>query len=136
MSLQVKLEACLHALGIDPEAVDWHHEPPLGLRPYEEATGLWTPDANDPKHIVPLAREAHKARFAADNREVKKTARIVKKYNSRGYDFLTPSLLEIADDALHGVDWVDVAESVTRTLYKDMKRKIPSRPFPKRKHDK
>lgn len=79
MPLSVKLAAALLALGIDPDAVDWHHEPPLGIRPFDPATGKWTPDANDPRHIVPMARADHKARTPADQSRVAKTTRQEKK---------------------------------------------------------
>lgn len=75
MPLKVKLDAALIALGLDPEHVDFHHDPALGLRPYDEETGKWTPDANDPKHIVPLAKDAHKDRYSGDRQAIDRTRR-------------------------------------------------------------
>ncbi len=75
MPVTVQRDAALIALGLDPANVDWHHEPALGIRPYDEETGKWAPDANDPRHIVPLAREAHAARYSKDRHAVDKTRR-------------------------------------------------------------
>lgn len=75
MPVSVQRDAALIALGLDPANIDWHHEPALGIRPYDAETGKWTPDANDPRHIVPLAREAHAARYTKDRQAVDKTRR-------------------------------------------------------------
>lgn len=61
MSVSTKLQACLILLGFAPgERVDWDHFPALGLRDFDEATGKYTPDANDPKFIRPLGYDDHK----------------------------------------------------------------------------
>ena len=67
MSLGVKLAACLIRLGIDPEDVEWDHDPALAMRPIDPATGDTIPPANDPKHIVPLASARHKAKTFGDH---------------------------------------------------------------------
>lgn len=59
MPLAVKLAAALHALGLDPSAVDFDHDPALGLRPRDPETGDTIPPANDWRHIVPRDRRAH-----------------------------------------------------------------------------
>jgi hypothetical protein len=78
MSLRVKLDAALLALGLDPAGVDWHHQPALQLRPYEDRDGVryYTPDANDPRYIVPMGRPAHDERYAFDRHEIDKTRRL------------------------------------------------------------
>ena len=75
MPLSVKLDAALYALGLEPGNVDWHHEPSLGIRPYDPETGKWIPDANDPRHIVPLAKDTHKTQTTVDRKAIDKTRR-------------------------------------------------------------
>jgi hypothetical protein len=62
MPLGVKLAAALHQLGLFGVAVDFDHVPPLALRERDPATGRYTPDENDPRYIVPMARLAHRAK--------------------------------------------------------------------------
>jgi hypothetical protein len=78
MSLQVKLDAALIALGLDPASVEWHHQPALQLRPYEDRDGVrhYTPDENDPRYIVPMGKAAHSERYAFDRHEIDKTRRL------------------------------------------------------------
>ncbi len=59
MPLSVKLKAALIQLQLDPDNVDFDHAPPLALRTYDSKTGLYSPDANDPRYIQALSREAH-----------------------------------------------------------------------------
>lgn len=75
MPVSVQRDAALIALGLEPATVEWHHEPALGLRPYNAETGTWTPDANDPRHIIPYGKEAHKARYSEDRKAIDKTRR-------------------------------------------------------------
>lgn len=65
--LGVKVEACIRALGLDPAKVDWHHTPPLQLRPLNGAGTDYDPPQLDPRHIVPLARADHQ-RVTTDRR--------------------------------------------------------------------
>lgn len=63
MPLSVKLQAAILQLGLDPTAVDFDHDPALGLRVFDPATKTYTPDANDPKFITVRARsEDHKVK--------------------------------------------------------------------------
>lgn len=63
MPLSVKLQAAILQLGLDPDAVDFDHDPALGLRVFDEATRTYTPDANDPKFITVRARSGdHKVK--------------------------------------------------------------------------
>lgn len=64
MPLSVKLRAALIALGLDPDAIDFDHDPPLALRIWDEAAQDTRPPANDPRHIRPLARQVHRERTA------------------------------------------------------------------------
>jgi len=75
--LGVKLRSALIALGLDPDHVEWHHEPPLKLRPW---TGTdYDPPANDPAHIVPMAKVEHRERTAAaDIPAIAKVRRVTK----------------------------------------------------------
>jgi hypothetical protein len=56
MPLSVKLQAAVLQLGLDPNAVDFDHDPALGLRVFDATTKTYTPDANDPKFITVRAR--------------------------------------------------------------------------------
>ena len=78
MGLKVQRDSALWALGLDPENVDWHHDPILAARPIDSETGDTIPPANDPRHITPMAREAHKARTPTDIRTVAKVKRLEK----------------------------------------------------------
>lgn len=62
MPVGVKLAAALHALGLDPEAVDFDHAPSLAMRPIDPTTGDTIPPANDWRFIVPIARADHRAK--------------------------------------------------------------------------
>ena len=79
MSLRVQRDAALWALGLDPANVDFHHDPLLAARPIDPGTGDTIPPANDPRHITPMAREAHKARTPNDIKTVAKVKRLEKK---------------------------------------------------------
>lgn len=85
MSLGVKLKAALYALGLDPDDVDFDHQPALAMRPIDPATGDTIPPANDPKFIVPMARAAHKAKtfgnhvpLSGDVQKIRKLDRLEK----------------------------------------------------------
>lgn len=66
MSLAVKLRAAILQLGLDPDSIDWDHDPALGLRLYNKENGKYDPDANDPRFITVRARsrddEGHRAK--------------------------------------------------------------------------
>ena len=88
MPLRVKVAAALHALNLDPADVQWDHDPPLQLRVWDEKTKDTIPPANDPKHIVPRAAAAHraktngpatKARAQGDKTEIAKTRRLAER---------------------------------------------------------
>jgi len=79
MTLRVQRDAALWALGLDPANVDFHHDPLLAARPINPETGDTIPPANDPRHITPMAREAHKARTPQDIKTVAKVKRLEKK---------------------------------------------------------
>lgn len=56
----VKVQALLIILGFDPaRAIDWNHRPALGLREYDEDTGLYTPDELDPRYLEPRYADNH-----------------------------------------------------------------------------
>jgi len=115
MGLRVQRDAALHALGLDPALVEWHHEPPLAIRSYDDETGTYAPDANDPRHIVPMAKQAHKDRYGADRSAIDKTARNESKWRR--------FCAQIAAKA--GLD--DKPRDVKKH------RRIPSRPFQKQR---
>lgn len=87
MPLGVKLVACLLVMGLDPDDVDFDHQPALGLRHFDPATGKYSPDANDPRYIVPRLRADHKIKTngrgattrGSDKGEIAKTRRLEKR---------------------------------------------------------
>lgn len=98
MSISVKLKATLIALGLDPDHVDFDHDPPLALRFFDEETGTYQPDANDPKYIKPLDRAKHRdktggdlGQIAARKRADKALAEKVNKQAARRLGMSTPS---------------------------------------------
>jgi len=102
MPLGVKVKSALYALGIDPDDVEWDHNPPLALRRIDEETGEYIPAENDPRYIQPLSKEAHKRKtngtkstsYGSDKHEISKARRIAKggktrrgpKIPSQGFD--------------------------------------------------
>lgn len=85
MPLAVKLASALYALGIDPDDVDFDHDPALAMRPIDPETGDTIPPANSPRHIVPRPRAAHKAKtfgshvpLSGDVQKIKKLRRVEK----------------------------------------------------------
>lgn len=115
MPVSVQRDAALIALGLDPNDVEWHHQPALALRLIDIETGKYTPDANDPRYIVPLATKEHRERTAKiDIPQAAKTKR-----------------LEKAQEAFRAAM---VAKTTGDDPPRDVKRhRIPSRPFQKGK---
>jgi hypothetical protein len=66
MPVRVRLEAALIFAGLDPMAVDFDHDPALGLRPLNARGTDTVPPANDPRYIVPRARATHKQKTHGD----------------------------------------------------------------------
>lgn len=58
--ISVERDACLNALGLLGKNINYDHRPPLSHRPYDAATGLYTPDENDPKYLFPVLAEENK----------------------------------------------------------------------------
>ncbi len=84
MPLRVKLAAALRALGLDPDNVDWNHNPPIQLRRWDPETGDTDPPANDPRFIEPLDRAEHKTLTAKrDVPAIARTKRAEKKRAAR-----------------------------------------------------
>lgn len=59
---RVKLIAALAAMGLTIEEVEFDHDPALGIRRVNPATGDTIPPANDPKHIKMLLIADHKVK--------------------------------------------------------------------------
>lgn len=79
MSLSVKLEAALRALGMEPKTVEFQHDPPLGVRIWVPERNDYDPPENDPRYIVPMAKEDHREVTAKrDIPAIAKTKRLSK----------------------------------------------------------
>ena len=59
ISLAVKLSACLDALGLLGQEIEWEHTVPLGLRIFDPATGKYDPDEMDPRYLRPMGKADH-----------------------------------------------------------------------------
>lgn len=114
MPLMVKLEAALRALGLDPKDVEWQHEPPIAMRVWVPERGDYDPPENDPRYIRPMPKAEHREVTAKrDIPAIAKTKRLSRKHEELRRRMLEPD----AEPEPPG---------------KRGKRKIPSRPFPKR----
>ena len=67
MPLSVKLAACLDALGLLGEEIEWEHTIALGLRPYNPETKKYDPDEHDPRYIRPMRKPQHKLKTFGDH---------------------------------------------------------------------
>ena len=95
MPLSVKLDAALHALGLAGFAIQWDHQPPLGLREQiRDGDGnflRYEPDENDPRYIVPMIKDGHRLKTSgrkhdASNGDIHKIAK-VKRLNESQIEF-------------------------------------------------
>jgi hypothetical protein len=120
----VKLHAALYQLGLEPHAVELDHDPALALRPVDPETGDTIPPANDPKFLVWRTKADHKLKTTGrrgesklcdiSNGDIHRAAKV--KRIRRRIEQATPHEFG-AEAAPSGAP----------------KRKIPSRPFQKRK---
>ena len=88
MPLRVKLEAALRHAGMDPENIEWDHDPALQLRRWDPdangGKGDTIPPANDPRFITPRERENHDEKTRRrDVPEIARTKRLEKKRAAR-----------------------------------------------------
>ena len=138
--LGVRLEACLLLLGLDPADVEWHHSIPLGLRPVNDAGDDYDPPQLDPKYIVPMESAAHAVQtdgvphqpLSGDKSRIAKAKRLERKRPPVGLkegDTVTVSGFE-------RFGFRDGSALVVTSARPKPKRKIPSRPFQKRKKEK
>lgn len=65
MGVSTKLDAALHRLGLFGLEIEWNHSPPLGMRDQirdEDGNFIrYEPDENDPRYIVPMIKDEHRA---------------------------------------------------------------------------
>lgn len=57
ISLSVKLDACLDALGLLGKPIHWHHSPALSHRPRNAADTDYEPAELDPRYLRPVLAE-------------------------------------------------------------------------------
>jgi hypothetical protein len=128
--MRVQRDACLLAFGMQPDQVEFHHNPPIELRPLNEDGTDTVPPMNDPRHIEPMLSEAHKREtfgdpaipLSGDVSKIAKTKRLEKK---------TERFNLAAQVKLLGAD------SLLPPGYRPKRswpkgRKMQSRPFPER----
>lgn len=74
MSVSVKLNAALNALGLLGMTIEFDHQPPLAFRERvvnEEGEVIgYIPDENDPRYIVPMIRDAHREKTNGKKHDV------------------------------------------------------------------
>ena len=64
--MRAQRDAALWALRLDPANTEFNHDPPIELRPLNDAGTDTVPPMNDPRHIVPMSKEAHKKETFGD----------------------------------------------------------------------
>jgi len=117
--VSVERDAALIKAGLDPNNVQWDHNPPLAMRSYDEDTGLYDPDENDPRFLVPMSKKDHAAKTHGKNHDVSdgdihKIAK-VKRLRKKLLVKLKPNAFEAG------------------YAKPKPKRKLQSRPFPKKR---
>ena len=119
--LRVKLEAALLQLGLDPETAELHHNPPLALREVGKDGRIY-PGPNNPGYLQWLAPADHKRRTFGLGGE--------KRITTAGSD-----IGNIAKGKRLAKEEVEFRKRLQATLVQSPKpkRRIPSRPFPKRR---
>ncbi len=119
--LKVERDACLLALGLNPDNFIMDHQPPLAMRDYDEATGLYEPAENDPRYMVPLSPKANATKTYGKKHDVSDgdIHKIAKAKRIRQRELLRTAAGEPTS----------VLEAATSS--KPRKFKIPSRPMPK-----
>ena len=130
MPLKVKLEALLiHGAVYDADGrqvtdltlIQWDHCPAVMQREYDALTNDTIPPVNDPRFIVPRAVEVHRKKTAEkDIPEIAKTKRLSDEQRA----FRGRLLAKGGSDGLARSCWPERTERA-------IKRKIPSRSFPK-----
>ena len=118
--LRIKLEAALLQLGLDPETAELDHEPALALR--ERSGGQYIPDANDPLFLRWRDWQDHARKTYGRGGE--------KRITTAGSD-----IGNIAKGKRLAKEEVEFRKRLQATLVQSPKpkRRIPSRPFPKRR---
>jgi hypothetical protein len=125
--MRTQRDACLIALGLDPTNVHFHHEPPLVCRPLNADGTDTDPPQLDPRHIIPMASQAHKARTPGDLKTGAKVKRLEKAEAAH-----RARLIEKAQPGFGA--WLD--DIIEERFPKPKRRKIPSRQFPSKGHRK
>lgn len=147
MSLRVKLDAALIALGLDPRATQFDHDPALGLRPLNEDGTDTVPPQLDPKHIVPRSTPAHRTKTTGtppgqkvvhvangDQHKIAKAARLERARRAdlaEGRFGYTTVRLDTKDGQGIVSEYQPVTAKAKRVAFPPG-RKMQSRPFPKK----
>lgn len=71
IGLKDQLHAALYQLGLEPHECQLDHDPALGLRVYDEATGDTIPPASDPRYLVWRPKAEHKLKTTGRKGESK-----------------------------------------------------------------
>ncbi len=120
--VMVKLHAALRQLGLEPHEAELDHDPALALRPIDPETGDTVPPANDPRYLVWRPKAEHLAKTTGRRGE------------SRLGDQANGDIQRAAKvKRLQRKHAAPVQPEEQPPPAKRWKRKIPSRPFQKRK---
>jgi hypothetical protein len=104
--LKVQRDAAIIQLGLDPAMAQLDHDPALGLRHFDQATGRYTPDANDPHHLKWRSKEEHRAKtsgrkgekrstsYGSDQHAIAKLRRLTPEQEDVRRRILAPNVLE------------------------------------------
>lgn len=124
---RIKLLVALRRFGLSISDVQFDHYPALALRPHNDLTGDTIPPANDPEYINMLLVEEHRIKTYGPGGE--------KRITTAGSDSHAIAKVRRLAPAKSDFDRRVLAKSTDgdRPSETQPKRKIPSRPFPKRK---
>ena len=79
MGLAVKLRAAIRQLGLDPERVEFDHDPPIQARVWDPESNDTKPPANDPRYITIRSKEDHDEKTnRKDKPAIAKTKRLAR----------------------------------------------------------
>lgn len=99
-------------LGHMPKGMQLDHDPALVLREFNEETGKYTPDANDPAYLIYREPRDHLQKTVGRKADAEKTV------TTKGSDI-----------------WLKTKFARLERKTTKRKAKIPSRPFPKQKRN-
>lgn len=125
--LLAQLHAALRQLGFEPHEVELDHDPALGIRPIDPETGLTIPHPNDPRFLVWRPKAEHAVKTTGRSGE----SRLSDQANGDTSKAAKVKRIS-ADQEQFRARLLAKSEGREPPQTSRFKRKIPSRPFPKK----